>query len=825
MMHRGHLLGTALLTVLASIGMLSFDARSSRAQAQAPETAVRLSVVGTVAPNTRTAEVEVTVTAARAVSGEIVVRSRRFDSAQVAFRVPVEIAADATITFPLAIPVQWGELDVAAELIADGQVLADDQLRRFADGQGGRAVVGLLGVTSNQDRVPLGVGAGSADLVELSNDRMLASGLSAYTAVVAAPTAVRELNEGALAILIGFVSGGGDLLVAGPEGSLDAVVEPANPPFLGLGRVLHVGDEWQAALEPSGVYRVSSFDGGSGVVGGDGQIDPTADLARDAGVQLPGVSRMGWLLLAYVIVAGPVVYLVLRWRNRSPLAWVVLPAVALVFTVGALIAGSELRGDRGNSHVTIVEVWPSGSSASTSALFTASNGADRNVQLPAGWQYLGGASVFQQSSAPVEITPGRSGSDVTLDMAVGGIATAAFAGPAAQFDDALRFESVQLAGANATGIVVNDTEAELVDVLVFWGTRVVELGDVPAGGSSEFSIEHSASVGGRLRELDRWPSSFDQFGRLGSGDSDVSSAAWSAWRSQAGWNTFSAGVIGVAGWTREFDAPVGGVAAGRTALVARMNLPPSVTVGTPLPVHVVSDPDPDPQVADGFFSVGFVSRIDVPASLTSTELTVSVERTTSTLEWWTDGQWRPVELPEGALELQPPAGSLVNGSIWVRARVPEWTWPIRPTVSASVAGGGELLELLEPGDLRSRGDGQFGGPIAGPSVLGDVLEVEVEPGNTLVVEGEIFGGEWDEWVVSLDEGDEVRLALSARHDSFLAVRNPDGVQFAENDDFPQCCDSGLTFTARATGDYVIEARALGDSGQGAYELTIDRVEP
>ncbi len=797
------------------------------AGAQTAEPTIRVVIVGGALGNASTAEVEVVVTSARALSGRVEVVSRWPDGGDVTYVVPIDVAAGAAVTVPLSVPLRWGELDVRAGLVVDGTTIAEDSDRRFLGDVGGqqtRVQVGLLGVTSDDERISLAVGDGVATTVSLTPERVLLTGLDNYSSVVVSPVVLAGLDGAVRNGLLGFVAAGGDLLVVGAPGVVDDALPEGGAGAYGLGRVRYVGDDWADALVPTATGTSNTFDNGFAIIGEE-PGDPTVDLATDAGVQLPDIGGLGWMLLAYAVVAGPVVYLVLRRMRRTALAWIVLPGIALVFTAGGLLLGSELRGDRGNSHVTIVEVWPEGSTATSSALFTATSGTDRSIGLPAGWQYRGAASFYQPTSTPIEVVPRRDGADVNFSLAVGGAATARFVGPADDFDGALVIDDLVRDGATVNGTVTNRSGADLSNVLAMFGTRVVELDDLADGDSVNFTIEHSATFAGRPRELERWPSSFDNWGRRVSADTDVSTGAWSSWRADAGWNAFGAGVVGVVGWTRDLASPVDGVQSGRTALIARANLPDAVGDGNPLTVVSSGGNGGFQQLDGGFFATSFVSRIDVPAGVDVASVEVAVGNNAATLEWLVDGTWLPVELPEGSSVLQPPEGSLADGEIWARIQVPEWTWPVRNDLSASVGDGGELLTLLEPGDLRPRLD--FNGgfePGFVPAEVSEIFEIEVEPGAIAEFEGDIFISEFDEYVLPLEEGDEVVLTLSAFHDSFLAVRNPDGVQFAENDDFPQCCDSGLTFIATNTGSYVIEARALGDSGSGNYVLTIERGE-
>ena len=59
---------------------------------------------------------------------------------------------------------------------------------------------------------------------------------------------------------------------------------------------------------------------------------------------LPPIGGLIALLFGYILLIGPVNYLVLRWLDRREWAWVTIPTLIAVFTVGAFGFGNALRG-------------------------------------------------------------------------------------------------------------------------------------------------------------------------------------------------------------------------------------------------------------------------------------------------------------------------------------------------------------------------------------------------------------------------------------------------------------------------------------------------
>ncbi|TVR19359.1 MAG: hypothetical protein EA396_12650 [Anaerolineaceae bacterium] len=80
---------------------------------------------------------------------------------------------------------------------------------------------------------------------------------------------------------------------------------------------------------------------------------------------LPGIDLLpsAWslvaFLLAYIVLIGPVNYLILARLNRRGYAWVTIPTLIAVFSVLAYTVGFELRGDVVTiSRLNVVQAWP-----------------------------------------------------------------------------------------------------------------------------------------------------------------------------------------------------------------------------------------------------------------------------------------------------------------------------------------------------------------------------------------------------------------------------------------------------------------------------------
>jgi hypothetical protein len=67
-------------------------------------------------------------------------------------------------------------------------------------------------------------------------------------------------------------------------------------------------------------------------------------LANSPGMATPSALLVIGFLLLYVVTVGPLNFLVLKWIDRRPLAWVTVPALILTFSCVATVVGLASRG-------------------------------------------------------------------------------------------------------------------------------------------------------------------------------------------------------------------------------------------------------------------------------------------------------------------------------------------------------------------------------------------------------------------------------------------------------------------------------------------------
>lgn len=63
-------------------------------------------------------------------------------------------------------------------------------------------------------------------------------------------------------------------------------------------------------------------------------------------MQMPSFGFIIFFLALYVIIVGPINYFILRWQRRLELAWVTIPIIVVIFSVGAYFIGYAKKGSK-----------------------------------------------------------------------------------------------------------------------------------------------------------------------------------------------------------------------------------------------------------------------------------------------------------------------------------------------------------------------------------------------------------------------------------------------------------------------------------------------
>ena len=204
---------------------------------------------------------------------------------------------------------------------------------------------------------------------------------------------------------------------------------------------------------------------------------------------LPPIGGLLVLLFGYIVLVGPVNYLVLRSIDRREWAWVTVPVLIAVFTVGSFGIGAVLRGsDVILNEVAIVRGAPGTDAATTQSYIGIFSPSRATYQL----RVAGDALI----AAPMNGDLGDGGSNLDVlqgdpsrvrDLAVGFgsmrtvRAEASATGPMVTSD-------LRLDGGRIKGTVTNGSSRTLIAPAVVLGVSAVKIGDIAPGQSAKVDL-------------------------------------------------------------------------------------------------------------------------------------------------------------------------------------------------------------------------------------------------------------------------------------------------------------------------------------------------
>ena len=214
---------------------------------------------------------------------------------------------------------------------------------------------------------------------------------------------------------------------------------------------------------------------------------------------LPPTSGLLVIIAAYILIIGPINYLILKRLDRRELAWITMPVLVLAFAAASFGYGSFLRGtDVVVNEVAIVRGAPDATEASAQVYFGifSPTRSTYQVQLPQGALLAAPlVNVFGDgSTGTLDILQGTGPErpSAVRNLAVG---TSSLRIVRAQLPvSAPRMKvSLTLAGGVLTGTFENASDENLEGVAVVLGSSVSVLGDVAARATKQVKLTIQAN--------------------------------------------------------------------------------------------------------------------------------------------------------------------------------------------------------------------------------------------------------------------------------------------------------------------------------------------
>lgn len=208
---------------------------------------------------------------------------------------------------------------------------------------------------------------------------------------------------------------------------------------------------------------------------------------------LPTFFQLCGFLVLYIVLIGPVNYLVLKQFNRRELAWITIPVLIVVFSVLAYQVGFNLRGNTPTvNRLSVVEVWPGEDDAQVSALvgIQSPRRSDYDIAVERGYTLRTLPTVGTGLNAPTTINESTRYSVDGLPIDAGTIASFVVEGtaPAPRLDANATWWFSADGAPQITGSITNTTGTLLEDAVVLVKGESRWLGTLAPGETRSFDM-------------------------------------------------------------------------------------------------------------------------------------------------------------------------------------------------------------------------------------------------------------------------------------------------------------------------------------------------
>ena len=246
---------------------------------------------------------------------------------------------------------------------------------------------------------------------------------------------------------------------------------------------------WRGLLPP----RTSTATG----IGDDSQI--LSAVQQLPALDLPPLGGLLLLLLGYIILIGPINYLVLRRLDKREWAWITMPILIAVFAIGAYAFGSALRGsDIIVNEVAIVRGAPDATEGSAQVylgIFSPTRGTYQ-VALPGGALVSAPivGDLFGGQVAALDVVQGPTARVRDLSVGFGSLRTVRAETPV---NVPKLHADLQLVDGVLQGKLRNDSDVVLESPAVVLGGSVAVLKDLAPGAEAIVSLKLSSFLNGQ----------------------------------------------------------------------------------------------------------------------------------------------------------------------------------------------------------------------------------------------------------------------------------------------------------------------------------------
>lgn len=235
-------------------------------------------------------------------------------------------------------------------------------------------------------------------------------------------------------------------------------------------------------------------------------------------LDVPPAELLLIVIVAYILLIGPVSYLVLRRMDRRELAWITAPVLVLIFSASSYGIGSSMKGSQVIvNEITVVRAASGGTAASvqTYAGIFSPNRATYDLTVDAD-------ALLAPFYAPAfDAGPVANRASYTGEQGdpahLRGLAVSVFGFQSVRADAVISYEpalevSWHVGESKVEGSVTNNGKVALDDVAIITPSSGKMIGDLAAGESKEFSLSTRNFNGNSVSDSVYGFMNFDQQG-------------------------------------------------------------------------------------------------------------------------------------------------------------------------------------------------------------------------------------------------------------------------------------------------------------------------
>ena len=407
-----------------------------------------------------------------------------------------ETAPEAIVIGPADIPERPEPLDGISALVwaADSSGLTESQRRSIERWVAGGGELIVVGGADWQART-----AAFTNLLPTTSlaalDGIAQDGLAAWSGTPIPAVATDTVSSGPL-------HDDASALITAADGTVLLSMRP-----VGAGRTILVGTDlatgpyraWEGSprIWNRLIPTTASFDqffGGGFPIAEESLNSMTQALSNLPSLEVPPAELLLAVIVAYILLIGPISYLVLRRMDRRELAWVTAPVLVVLFTACSFGIGNSMKGsDVITNQISLIRTSTAGGAATVqtyAGVFSPQRSTyDLRVEADALLARLRPASFGGPVVDTADVTVEQGNPAQLRDLAIG---VFGFEGVRADaiidYEPSIGLEWRLDEDGDLVGVVTNNGETPLVDVAYVSSSIGERIGNLAPGEEAEFRV-------------------------------------------------------------------------------------------------------------------------------------------------------------------------------------------------------------------------------------------------------------------------------------------------------------------------------------------------